>query len=93
MRSKQTKLKSAGPKRSRSMEFLAAMLFAVPTAAVIWFAASKSLALWTDRQPSGGGFLIILSSFVLVALFLPGLFPSLFGKVWQALIKFSKWFG
>ena len=93
MKTRRTNPNADGPKRSRGMGFLAAMLFAVPTAAVIWFAASKSLALWTDLQPSLGGFLILQGGFALVALFLPELFPTLFGKVWQALIKFSRWFG
>ncbi|MEJ2756305.1 MAG: hypothetical protein P8104_10870 [Gammaproteobacteria bacterium] len=73
---------------------LAAAFFAVPTAAILWFATNKHLAMW---RPSGAfidstGFWLIVLFFAIISLFLPRLFPSLLGKVWRGLIRFEQWF-
>ncbi|MEL4482811.1 hypothetical protein AAEH76_04375 [Shewanella algae] len=69
---------------------LAALVFAVPTAALLWLATNKHLALWSNGQAFIGslGWWLTLAVFALTALLLPRLFPSLQGKVWQLLIWF-----
>lgn len=73
---------------------LAAAIFAIPTAALLWFATNKQLALW---EPSGAfvgatGFWLIIGFFAFVSVFLPKLFPSLLGKIWHGFIKLEQWF-
>ncbi|MBO2627979.1 hypothetical protein I6M59_06530 [Shewanella algae] len=69
---------------------LAALVFAVPTAVLLWLATNKHLALWSNGQAFIGsqGWWLTLAVFALTALLLPRLFPSLLRKVWQLLIWF-----
>ncbi len=85
---------SEGPLTGFLMGQLAAVLFAVPTAAIVWFATNKELALWGPGGAFIGakGFWLILACFAFVSLFLPRLFPSLLGKVWHGIIRFEQWF-
>lgn len=73
---------------------LAAAFFAVPTAALLWFATNKYLViLWSSDVFFGStGFWSIVVVFAVVSLFLPRLFPAFLGKVWQSLIHIERWF-
>ena len=55
------------------------MLFAIPTAALIWLGANFGLGFALGFN----GFLIILGVFAAVALLFPRFFPSFIGKVWE----------
>lgn len=94
MRMSQRNERTEGPIIGFLMGQLAAAFFAVPTAALLWFATNKHLALW---GPSGAfigstGFWLVLSFFAFVSVFLPKLFPSLLGKAWHGLIRLEQWF-
>jgi len=69
-------------------------LFAVPTAALLWFATNKRLAVWGPKGAFFGtnGFWVVLGFFAFVSFFFPKLFPSLLGKIWRGFIKFENWF-
>ncbi|WP_419536494.1 hypothetical protein [Endozoicomonas sp.] len=69
------------------------MFFAVPTAALLWFATNKHLAIWGtgDSFIGSQGFWLIIGCFAFVSLFLPKLFPELLGKVWRGIIKGEQW--
>ncbi|BBB26032.1 hypothetical protein [Amphritea japonica] len=86
--------KPEGPLISFLMGQLAAALFAVPTAALLWFATNKQLALWGPGGAFIGatGFWLILACFAFVSLFIPRFFPSLLGKVWNGIIRIEQWF-
>ncbi len=73
---------------------LAAAFFAIPTAALLWFATNKHLAIWgpTDAFIGSKGFWLVLAVFAVVSVFLPRLFPSLLGKVWHGIIRMEQWF-
>ena len=85
---------SEGPMTGFLMGQLAALFFALPSAAILWFATNKHLALWgpTGALMGATGFWLVLGFFAFVSIFLPKLFPSLLGKVWHALIRLEQWF-
>lgn len=72
---------------------LAAAFFAVPTAALLWLATNKHLAIWGPAGAFIGssGFWLILGLFALMSVFRPDLFPHLLGKVWRGLVKCENW--
>ncbi len=77
----------------RLISLLAAMLFALPTAAFLWFFLNKQLAVY-DQGDSflGSGVLWgVMILFALLALLYEDLFPRLIGKIWQLLIKLASW--
>lgn len=78
----------------RLLSLLAAMLFAVPSAFLLWIIFNKQLAWWGDGSSafSGNAFWGIVAVFALVALFFPKLFPELLSAIWQVLIKIVHWF-
>jgi hypothetical protein len=90
-----SKLKEDGPIMSRLIGLIAAMFFAVPTAALVWFGTNKQLAFWgtPDAFISTEAFWFILGGFALSALAFPNAFPSILGGIWQGLIKIHRWLG
>ena len=94
MRKNQRNERNEGPIIGFLMGQLAAAFFAIPTAALLWFATNKHLAIWGPSHSFIGssGFWLVLGFFAFVSLFLPNLFPSLLGKVWHGLIRFEQWF-
>ncbi|MGY8870148.1 MAG: hypothetical protein ACKVJE_06870 [Pseudomonadales bacterium] len=94
MRKHQRNDRSEGQITGFLMGQLAAVFFAVPTAALLWFATNKYLAIW---GPSGAfigstGFWLIIALFAFVSVFSPRFFPALLGKVWHGIIRFEQWF-
>jgi len=87
------KFKEEGPIISRLMGFLAAMFFAVPTAALVWFGTNKQLAFWgtPDAFISTKVFWAILGSFAFIAIIFPKVFPSVLGGIWRWVIKIQNW--
>lgn len=87
------KVKREGPVVAFLMGQFAAICFAIPTAALLWFATNKHLAIWgtSDTFIGAAGFWLILGVFAVVSLFLPRLFPGFLGKVWRLLISAEKW--
>lgn len=93
MRKYQRNDRSEGPLTGFLMGQLAAAFFAVPTAALLWFATNKYLAIWGAGAFIGStGFWLIIALFACVSIFLPRLFPDLLGKVWHGIIRFEQWF-
>jgi len=86
--------KTANPIAERVIGLIVSLVFAVPTAILIWFATNKNLALLGSSNTLLGsdGFWLILGVFALVAVILPNFFPSLLGKIWHTFIKIENWF-
>ena len=85
--------KQEGPIMSFIIGQFAALLFATPTAILLWVSTNKYLAIWGPSNAFIGttGFWSIIGFFAFVSTFLPRLFPSLLGKVWHGLIKAERW--
>lgn len=75
------------------MTFLASMLFAVPTAVLIWLGLNVSLAVWVGSEAhlSFSGFWFVLAPFIMVALISPSFFPAFMGRLWRFLLKIVQW--
>ncbi len=74
----------------RFYSLLAGLVFAAPTAAILWFQISTETALYiadVNEYIGMKGFVAILGSFALIAIIFPGFFPSLLGWVWRFIIK------
>ena len=82
-----------GPIFSRLMGFLAAMFFAVPTAALLWFLTNGKLAFWGDGYTFVGsaGLWVIIGIFAMIALLTPGVFPALLSRIWHAIRRIYEW--
>ncbi len=80
-----------GPLKVFFMGQLAAAFFAIPTAALLWFATNQQLAL-SGIFIGLNGFWLIIAIFAFISIFIPRLFPSILGKVWHGLIKIEQWF-
>ena len=90
----QKRTSAEGPIVAFVMGQLACALFAIPTAAMLWSATNRVVALW---GPSGAfvgapGFWLMLGFFACVSVFLPKIFPSLLGKVWHLIVRLNQWF-
>jgi len=75
----------------RLVSVMAAVVFAVPTAFLLWVAANLEVA-------SFGGFIesswlwCTIAVFVLVSFFAPTVFVAVLGAVWGSMHRFAKWF-
>lgn len=75
------------------MSFLAAMIFAFPTAVLIWFLGNYELAFWGTENAFIGskGFFFIVLLFAITAIILPKLFPTILGKIWKMIVYYLKY--
>jgi hypothetical protein len=75
----------------RLVSALAAVVLAVPTSFVLWFAVNLELA-------SFGPFLEsfwlwgVIALFILISVASPHLFVRILGAIWSAMHGFAKWF-
>ncbi|MDX1757397.1 MAG: hypothetical protein R3175_15175 [Marinobacter sp.] len=82
----------AGPVELRLISLFASLFFSVPTAFFIWLGVNRELAYW-------GGFLsshyliACIIIFAMMALLLPGLFPSILGGIWRGILNIERWWG
>lgn len=85
---------SEGPITGFLMGQLAAIFFSLPTAAFLWLATNKYLAVWGASGAFIGskGFWLILGCFAFISVFMPRLFPSLMGKIWHGIISLERLF-
>ncbi len=93
-KSNKLKRNREGPLQSFIMGQLAAAIFSVPTAGLLWLLTNKHLAIWAAGDVFWGakGFWIVVGVFAFVSVFFPRLFPSLLGFVWRSIIRVEQWF-
>lgn len=76
----------------RLVACLGAVLLALPTAFVVWFAVNLDLALHFDAFLSSIWLWGTVAVFVVVALWNPHHFVNLMGTVWAAMERYARWF-
>ncbi len=91
-RNRRIKESKEGPIKAWFMGLLAAMVFAFPTAILIWLLTNRKLALYgpSNAYINGTGFWLIIGFFAFTATFFPRLYPSILGKIWRFIINYER---
>lgn len=81
-------------KYGRLMSFLAYMVFAIPTAVLIWFGTNARLASVNPEKLvlESSSFWLMLLVFALVGWFKPNFFPNMLGAIWRGMLHFFRIF-